>query len=157
MQLPEPAPQHVWLQRLIGEWRTFSPEGTPAESVFEGRETGSALGEIWVQIKGDFPMGETPGSSVSTLGYDPRSGRFVGSWIGNMMTHHWVYDGEMSPDGESLILECEGPAFDGSGNTDRYRDTLTFEGPNRRRLTASVLGSDGEWRDFMVTLAERIE
>ncbi len=28
-----------------------------------------------------------------TLGYNPDTKRYLGTWIGSMMTHMWVYDG----------------------------------------------------------------
>ena len=32
---------------------------------------------------------------IMTLGYDPQKKRFVGTLIGSMMTHLWVYDGAL--------------------------------------------------------------
>lgn len=42
-------------------------------------------------------LGEMPGGGIATtmmtLGYDPARKWFVGTFIGSMMTHMWVYAG----------------------------------------------------------------
>jgi hypothetical protein len=30
---------------------------------------------------------------LMTLGYNPQTRRYTGTWVGSMMTHLWVYDG----------------------------------------------------------------
>lgn len=89
-----------------------------------------------------------------TLGYNPETGHFVGSWIGSMATHHWVYDGALDAEGR-LVLEAWGPAFDGNGMA-LFRDIITMIGPDERLLTALVQGGDGEWTHFMSTRYHRV-
>ena len=36
-----------------------------------------------------------PATMIMTLGYDPAKKRFVGTFIGSMMTNLWVYEGEL--------------------------------------------------------------
>ena len=78
-----------------------------------------------------------------TLGYDPQQQRYVGTWIGSMMTHLWVYDGELDEASGVLTLEAEGPAMAGDGTMARYRDTIEFRSNDHRVMTSSVLGPDG--------------
>ena len=54
----------------------------------------------------------TPATTQITLGYDPAKKRFVGTWLGSMMTHLWIYDGELSADERTLTLSSEGPQHD---------------------------------------------
>lgn len=101
---PNMAPQkeHEWLQKLVGEW-TFEAEASmgpdkPAE-VYRGAETVRPLGGFWTlgEGQGGMPDGTT-GTTFMTLGYDPQKKRFVGTFIGSMMTNLWIYDGELDQD-----------------------------------------------------------
>ena len=96
----EITPQHRWLQKLVGE-RTHEcdmPAGpdTPAQKM-KGSESVRSLDGAWVlcEGKGSMPDGN-PATMLMTLGYDPKKQRFVGTWIGSMMTHLWIYDGELN-------------------------------------------------------------
>ena len=86
---------------------------------------------------------------LMTLGYDPDQQAFVGTWVGSMMTHMWVYRGTLDADQKVLTLETEGPSFTGDGSTTRYRDTITLLGSDARTLTSSGLQADGSWKQFM--------
>jgi hypothetical protein len=155
MTQPEPQEEHRWLQTLIGEW-TFDGEATmgpdqPAET-FTGRERVRSLGDLWVLAEGE---GEMPGGgidrSVMTLGYDAHKGRYVGTWIGSMMTHLWVYDGALDAARRVLTLEAEGPSMAGDGTMATYRDVIELKDDDHRVLTAHVLGDDGTWQQFMTS------
>lgn len=85
-----------------------------------------------------------------TLGYDPAKGCFVGTWVGSMMTHLWVYDGFLDETGKVLTLEAEGPDMSGAGGKmAKYRDVITMESDDHRVLTSHMLGVDGKWQPFM--------
>ncbi len=87
-------------------------------------------------------------TTMVTLGYDSQKQRYVGTWIGSMMSHLWVYDGELDAAGRVLTLKAEGPAMTGEGLA-KYKDAIEFKNDNHRVLTSSVLGDDGEWHKFM--------
>ena len=150
--IPPASPQHRWLQQLVGEW-TFEAEALEAGKPPQ-RSTGSErvrpLGELWVigEGKTSFPgMGEH--ETLLTVGFDPAKGRFVGSWVGSMMTNLWVYDGEVDQASNTLHLYVTGPAFDGSGGTAHYRDSYQVLGADERLMTGNVQLPDGEWFTFM--------
>jgi hypothetical protein len=86
-----------------------------------------------------------------TLGYDPARKRFVGTWVGAMMPYQWVYNGELDASGNVLTLNCEGPAFDGSGKMMPYRDVHEFLSDDHRQLKAYTQSEDGTWNHFMTT------
>src|ERR671913_668174 len=122
-QLPvtmtKPQEEHRWLQKLIGAW-TFDGEAAmgpdqPSET-FTGREHVRSLGDLWVLAEGE---GETPDGgidrSVMTLGYDPQKARYVGTWIGSMMTHLWVYDGALDAARREVSLWGKGARMSGCG------------------------------------------
>src|SRR5689334_9041385 len=102
MHFAEPKSEHRWLEKLVGDW-TYEHEGsmTPGDPAkFTGTEVVRSLGGLWTLGEG---QGAGPDGvihrSVMTLGYDPEKQRFVGTFIGSMMTHLWVYEGSLDPEG----------------------------------------------------------
>jgi hypothetical protein len=149
----EPQREHRWLQKLIGEWTYESempgPEGQPSQKM-TGSERVRAIGEIWVQGEGTGQMPDgTPATSQITLGYDPAKKRFVGTWLGSMMNHLWIYDGELSADERKLTLSSDGPSMTEEGKLAKYRDVIELKNENLRSMTAFVQGADGQWTQFM--------
>lgn len=153
MEFPKPTPEHDWLRSWVGEW-TAEMEGHPAS---DWRESVRAIGEIWIQSegRGDMPGGETA-TTLMTVGFNPKSGRFVGSWIGSMMNHHWVYEGELDSEQRNLTLFSEGPSFTGGEGLQQYKDVFEMESRNVRILRAYVQGEDGAWSHFMTTKYVRV-
>jgi hypothetical protein len=86
-----------------------------------------------------------------TLGYDPLDKHYVGTWVGSMMTHLWVYHGTLDADERVLTLNTEGPDMSpaGKGKTARYRDVIELKSDDHRVLTSHALGDDGQWHGFM--------
>lgn len=149
-----------WLQQMVGDWAyEFEPQPHDENCHFGGTETARALGGIWVQAEGKSQMPDgSPALTQMTLGYDPEKGRFVGTWLGSMMTYLWRYDGELDAEGRVLTLQAEGPAFCGeSGKMANYRDIIAFESPDHRTLTSMVQGDDGNWTQFMKAHYRRVK
>ncbi|MGE0723033.1 MAG: DUF1579 domain-containing protein [Alphaproteobacteria bacterium] len=149
----EPTKEHVWLQKLLGEW-TVEGEcpGEPGQPPMKtrGTERVRQLGDVWVVAdgEGEMPGGGT-GYSQMTLGFDPKAGRFVGSWVGSMMTHFWKYEGKLDASGKVLTLEAEGPNFANEGKTTTtFNDVIEWKSDDHRTLTGRML-VDGKWVDLM--------
>jgi hypothetical protein len=66
-----------------------------------------------------------------------------------MMTYLWVYDGALDAAERVLALDSDGPSMAGDGKMARYRDAIELASDDHRILTASVLGADGIWKQFM--------
>ena len=149
----DPQNEHQWLHRLIGQWTSEAHvsmgPGTPTETC-KGTESVRSLGGLWIVAEG---QGEMPGGGLATmiltLGYDPQAKRFVGTWIGSMMTHLWVYAGALDAAERVLTLEAEGPDMAATGKIAKYRDVIALESPDHRVFTSHVLGDDGAWHQFM--------
>ncbi len=148
--------QHRWLRQFEGDWRCESePVAEAAQDDacgWTGRETVRALGDLWVLFegRGDMPDG-TAAHTLMTLGFDPshgEGGRFVGSWVGSMMSTLWQYDGELDAAGRVLSLYSEGPDFAGGG-TARYRDTIEVVSPDERTLSSHMEDAAGNWVPIM--------
>lgn len=149
----EPQAEHQWLQKLLGNW-TYENEASmgPGQPLIKstGTETFRTLGGLWFlgEGKGEMPDGN-PAIMLMSLGYDPKKKRFVGSWIGSMMTHLWIYDGELDASRKVLTLNSEGPSFTSEGKMAKYQDIIEFKSDDHRTLTSRVLGDDGQWNAFM--------
>jgi hypothetical protein len=145
--------EHEWLQQLVGEW-TYESEcsmepGKPPEK-FKGSENVRSIDGLWVlcESRGEMPGGDMA-TMVMTLGYDPQKQRFVGTWVGSMMTQLWVYDGSLDAAEKVLTLNSEGPSCTGDGKLVKYKDVIEIKNEDYRVLTSHMLGEDGEWYPFM--------
>lgn len=155
----EPQKEHEWLKRFVGDWvyevEASMKPGEPPQK-FRGTETVRSVGGIWIVAEG---QGEMPGGGTAetmlTIGFDPHKNRFVGSWIGSMMTYLWTYEGNVDEAKNVLTLNCEGPAFDGTDGTARYKDVHSFISENERTLTGNILGEDGDWHKMMTCTYRR--
>lgn len=150
----EPLQEHQWLQQLVGEWTgegegTMGPDEPPHK--FTMMESVRSIGGVWVQLEGRGAMPEGGDEAITqmTLGYDPQKKRYVGTWIGSMMTHLWQYEGELDAAGKVLTLNAEGPSIAGEGKLAQYRDVIAFESADHRILSSHILGDDGQWTRFM--------
>jgi hypothetical protein len=129
--------------------------GKPPEKC-GGTESVRSLGGLWILAEGQGEMpGGTPATMLMTLGYDPQKKRFLGTWVGSMMTHLWVYDGVLDAAERVLALESDGPSMAGDGRLARYRDAIELKSDDHRVLTSSVLGDNGEWQQFMTAAHRR--
>ncbi len=148
-QISRPLPEHEWLRQLVGAWSFDTPRSDDADELHEGAEIIAPIGDLWIQATatGDVPEGSH--TSVTTLGYDPEQGRFVGTWIGSMMNFLWVYSGYLDEAGTTLTLEASGPDFEKALEHRNYRDVMRILSPNDRTLTGMVQEPDGEWRELM--------
>lgn len=152
--------EHLWLRRLVGRWTYESqvvvqPDQPPV--TLRGTENVRPLGDLWVLLEGEGEMPDgSRGSWLMALGYDPRRQCFVGTWIGSMMSHLWLYEGTLEQGGDVLPLDTEGPAMEGE-RLARYRDVIEFVADDRRLLRSEVLGDDGQWHQFQVSEFRRQE
>ena len=153
MMNPEPHKEHRWLQKLVGEWvyesnASLGPDAPPEKC--DGTESVRSLGELWVLCDGHAEMtGGIPATTLMTLGYDPQKKRFIGTFIGSMMTHMWVYEGELDETEQVLTLSTVGPDFSNTGKMGNYKDVIEFKSDDHRVLSSHFQGEDGKWHRFM--------
>ena len=149
----EPQKEHQWLQRLVGEWTaegeaTMGPGQPPTK--WKSTETVRSLGGLWIVAEG---QGEMPdggaATTMMTLGYDPQKKRYVGTFVGSMMTSLWVYEGELDTAGTVLTLNTEGPNMAAEGKMAKYKDITEFRSDDHRLFMSEMLGDDGQWHRFM--------
>ena len=155
----EPQKEHAWLEKLAGEWSyenecIMGPDQPPMKS--SGTGTVRALGKLWImeEWRGEMLDG-TPTTSILTLGYDPQTQRFLGTFVASMMTHMWTYDGALDASAKVLTLDTVGPSFAGNGEMSKYQDVFEVKSDDHRVLKSRVLGKDGVWTEFMTMYLRR--
>lgn len=160
MEFPKPSEHHKVLDRLVGDWlyvTSSAVEGyDPEDPLKRWTEKVRSIGGRWVVAEGQGGMGDDTATMIMTLGYDPRSGHYVGSWIGSMMDTFWVYKGWLEHEGQTLVLEAEGPSMQDPGRNELYRDVIHFIDDNTRSFSGSVRQPDGSFKTFMTSQAKRI-
>jgi hypothetical protein len=152
--------EHRWLERLVGEWtyemEADGPDGEPVKDT--GTESVRSLEGVWIVCEGRGQMTDgAPAVTLMTLGFDPAKGRFVGTYIGSMMTSLWIYEGELDAATNVLALDSEGPSFVTEGEIAKYRDTIELKSDDHRVMTSTYQGADGSWTPFMTTHYRRVK
>jgi hypothetical protein len=155
---PAPQKEHDWLKQLVGEWETDSeaamgPGQPPLKC--KGTETVRSLGGFWTlgELKADF-MG-TPVTGLMTLGYDPQTKKYVGTWVCSMGGHLWKYEETVDASGKVLTLNTEGPSMSAPGKLARMRDVIEIKDKDHKVLTSYMQSEDGKWTPFMTMNAKR--
>ncbi|MBY0461080.1 MAG: DUF1579 domain-containing protein [Gemmataceae bacterium] len=148
----QPQSEHKWLEQLVGEWDveiegTAGPDQPPVKHT--GTQTARSL-NVWVQCEGTMPTPDgSAGRTVMTLGFDPAKGKFVGTFIGSMMTNLWVYEGTLASSGKTLVLDADGPSFADPAKTAKYKDSIEILSPDHHTLSSQFQADDGTWHHFM--------
>ncbi|HEY0983265.1 MULTISPECIES: DUF1579 domain-containing protein [unclassified Schlesneria] len=161
MEIPKPLKEHEWLQQLVGTW-TWEAEcdGGPGQPPVRntGTEVVRSLGGLWTVGEGasKSPEGEEC-NMITTLGFDPATQRFVGTFIASVMTHLWPYNGTLDDSGTVLVLDSEGPGFSGDGKLCRYQDTIKIVDADHRILSSQVMEESGTWKHFMTSHYRRLK
>lgn len=149
----EAVKQHHWLKRFVGEWEyqgqcVMEPGAAPL--TFKGAERVRAIGDLWVvgESTGEMPGG-APATMILTLGFDPKKGRFVGTWIGSMATHLWTYDGHLDGEERVLTLETQGHSMTNPEQMTSYKDITEWKSNDHRAFRSVMLGDNGEWKELV--------
>ncbi len=140
-----PQAEHAALERLVGTWDVKSSMTGPDA---HWTEVCRSLDGTWyiAEGEGDVPGGKA--KTIMTLGYDPEKGMYVGTWIGTMMGMLWIYEGDLSEDGNVLSLHATGPDFEVEGQTAEYREQIIFRNDDHRLFTSATKQPDGTWKTF---------
>jgi hypothetical protein len=155
---PQAREGHEWLKQLVGEWVTESeavmgPGQAPVKG--NGSEVVRSLGGFWTVGEMKSEMMGTPVTGVQTLGYDPETKRYLGTWVCSADRHLWKYEGTIDPSGRVLTLNTEGPNMAAPGKTAKWKDVIEIKDKDHRVLRSYMQGDDGKWVQFMTMNARR--
>ena len=152
---------NAWLQQLLGEWtytfRTADDSDHPGATA-SGAETVRSISEHFVAVEntGRSDNDDQSSHSITLIGYEPDAERFTGAVAGTAVPSLFVYAGALSTDGQSLLLETDGPAMTEGQTTDRYRDVICILDADHR-YTAAEVWQQGHWKEFMRTVYTRVK
>jgi hypothetical protein len=157
-EFPKPNKEHEWLQQFVGEWEldseaSMGPGQPPMKC--QGRESVKSMGGFWIVSNMESQPAGMPMTAVLTLGYDPSSKKYVGTWVDSMTSHLWKYEGSLDATGKILTLNSEGPNCMAGGKLAKFREITEFTSPDERVYSSQVLGDNGEWITFMSGTAKR--
>ena len=151
-EMPTPQKEHAFLQKFVGEWNSegkgvAGPDQPPMEC--KGSTTSRMLGGFWMISEGKNESMGQPMESVMQIGFDPKKGKYVGTWTDSVFNHLWHYEGTV--EGDTLTLNAEGPNMMEPGKMAKYRDVFEFKSPDHYTLNSSAQGEDGKWTTFMTS------
>lgn len=155
----KPVREHKWLEKLLGDW-TYESEGDMGPDKPKIKSSGSesvrSLGGLWIIAEGVGKMPDgVEGQTRMTIGYNPRTKRYPGTWVGSMMDHMWIYDGEMDKSETKLTLNAEGPSFTDSNKMTNYQDIIEIVNDDERLLRSQFQTESGDWVQFMLSTYKR--
>lgn len=107
----QPSPEHEVLNHEVGTWDAevtmhLPGQDQPIES--QGTETNKMVGKFWVVSDFKYEFMGQPMGGHGTFGFDPSSGKYVGSWMGsdNPYVIHMV--GEYDEKTRKMTYQMEG-------------------------------------------------
>lgn len=135
---------------MVGDWAAEGEATMEAGKRWKSVETVRSLGGVWVvaEGRGEMPDGGAS-TTIMTLGYDPQKKRFVGTFVGSMMSNLWVYEGALDSAEKVLTLNTEGPNFSVPGKSAKYRDVIELLSDDERTLSSFMESANGEWQKVM--------
>jgi hypothetical protein len=157
-KMPAPLKEHVWLKQLEGEWESeaeaiMEPGKPPVKS--KGTESVRTLGGFWsvAEMKGDCMGVQVTG--LMTIGYDPQTKKYVGTWVCSMCDWLCRYEGAVDASGKVLTLDTEGPSPADPGKKVKMRDVIEVKDKDHKVLTSYIQAEDGKWVQFMIMNSRR--
>ncbi len=152
-EMPKPTKEHELLKQFTGEWE-MKAETVPApgqEAIkCEGKESSKMVGGFWFVAQNEGSMMGMPVNSIMTLGYDPATKNYVGTFVCSMDSTLWKYTGSFDATGKKLTLETEGPSpLDPSNKKTKFRETLELKDKDHKKFTSLMQGEDGKWIEIV--------
>jgi hypothetical protein len=149
--MPQPTAEHELLKQFAGEW-TSKATAAMAEGeepmTCEGNETAKLMGGFWLVCENEGTVQGTPVSSLLTIGFNPKTKKYLGTFACSSDSTLWNYTGTMDESGKKLVLETEGPLPHDPAKVAKFRETLELVAPDRKVFTSMIQGDDGKWTEF---------
>ncbi len=156
-KMPAPQEQHAWLKQLAGEWESQSeiymePGKPPIKA--KGTETARMIGGFWLQGENKGTIMDQPMTGILTVGFDPETKQYVGTWVDSMTSYLWKYEGKVDETGNILTLATKGPCPKKPGTLSNFKEVIELKDKDHKVFTSSMQEDDGTWTK-MVTIDYR--
>jgi hypothetical protein len=109
-ELATPGAPHRLLALLAGSWKTahkywMQPDQPPTQSSGSSEQKMILDGRFLQQEFSGEMMG-SPFSGIGFFGYDNHTKKYVSTWLDNMGTGIYLFEGAAGPDGRSIVQTC---------------------------------------------------
>lgn len=157
-EMAKPTKEHELLGQFAGEWDvTTEIVGVPGVDSMKctGTESAKLIGGFWLVGQGQASVEGMPMTSVLTLGYNPATKKYIGTFFCSTDSTLWSYVGTMDSSGKKLTLETEGPSPLDPTKKAKYREILELKDPDHKTFTSYMLGDDGKLTKFVTMEYQR--
>lgn len=150
-QGPTVTEEHHRILESVGEWTGVMEMDMGQGPVsYDCSETVAAVGELWVTTKFHCNFMGTDFNGASTMGFDPETGTYLGTWIDSSNSHLTIQRGRFDGAKNAVVMEYEGPdAMTGKmvpmrtenvGTKDAYKMTFfqTIDGKTTQTMTITM-------------------
>ena len=109
-ELATPGAPHRLLAHLAGSWNAthkswMEPDQPPTESSGTCEQKMILDGRFLQQELSGEMMG-SPFTGIGFMGYDNHTKKYVSTWLDNMGTGIYLFEGSAGPDGRSIVQTC---------------------------------------------------
>ena len=144
----QPLPEHKALTATAGKWTgnltIIMPDGSKMD--YPATETNTAIGPFWTQSTFNCLFMGTPYTGTGSMGYNPKTKRYIGTWVDTMSSYFALMEGEMSSDGKTLVMRWDAPDHSGmivphrseSVRTDDSYVSTFYTGENTQTMVISM-------------------
>jgi hypothetical protein len=144
-ELPKPQKEHELLHQFEGQWLTTSRDFTNPAKTEGGKGTEMSAveyGGYWLVINFRGEHQGKPFEGYGTLGYDPRKGKYVMTWIDNMSPYSMWAEGDADASGKVFTFVSDGCDPE-TGKPGKMRSVFEIKDADHRMLTFYSTGKDG--------------
>lgn len=152
-EMPTAAPEHAVLMQDVGEW-SIEGEMLMEEGFekFKAEETVVAVGDFWTVSHYSADMfGGMKGSA--TMGYDPSSKSYVGSWVDSVQPSATHMKGTFDKESKTMTFETSGMGMD--GNPVAGKIVVQYHDENSHTFSMMQQDPTGQTED-MVTVMKMV-
>lgn len=109
-QGPTITKEHNQMLESVGEWAgVMEMDMGQGPMSYDCTETIVAVGELWVTSKFHCNFMGMDFNGASTLGFDPETSTYIGTWIDSTTSHLTIQKGRFDEAKNALVMEYEGP------------------------------------------------
>jgi hypothetical protein len=151
---PKPTPEHERLKKDVGTWDATikswmrGPDSEP--TVSQGVEVVKLMtGGLWLQSEFDGKFGEMDFHGAGQSGYDPKKGKYVGTWADSLDTSLMIMEGDYDSASHTMTMHSKGT--DPSGKPYESKMVSKHEGDDSRVFTMYIKSDEtkGEYVKMM--------
>ena len=139
--IPKPTPEHERLAKEVGTWDATikswmqGPGSEPAVS--KGVQVTKMMpGGMWLLSSFEGKFGDMDFHGAGQTGYDPKKGKYVGTWVDSMASEIMVTEGDYDSKNHTMTMHSKGT--DPSGKPYDARMSTKYEAEDTMVFTMEM-------------------